>query len=101
MLLKNNADPIWALLRGVILSPRQNFTWIANVAQTRKRLVGASFGQYNKMAIQKDVIGQKTFFVRSEFQGIKRPKFSDEGGWGQGILWIIEVYFPQNGVQLY
>ena len=54
-----------------------------------------------KIAIQKDVIGQKTFLDRSEFQGIKRPKFSDEGGGGQGILWIIEVYFPQNGVQLY
>ena len=60
MLLKNNADPIYALLHGVIL--------IANVAQTRKRLVGAPFGQYNKMSIQKDVIGQKTFLDRSESQ---------------------------------
>ena len=47
----------------------------------KKRLVGAPFGQYNKMPIQ---IGQKTFLDRSESQGKKRPQFSDQGGWGAG-----------------
>ena len=44
----------------------------------------------------------KNFFWTAQSLRVKNVhNFQTREGGGQDILWIIEVYFPQNGVQLY